>query len=172
MRRSKSAKTTQSTTAHVNDQSITIQSHKLISHACENKRVLFEPRQENFPYHLKIAVRMYAAPVMEIESYLQEILTASIENNHEEASSPDGSNYSNSPLSRRDLVGESHRKFLRSAEKLRKNSNSVNESLCFVISTYDKNNSAAETVMNQHIELQQRGSVHTEDSGNETFETY
>lgn len=151
---------------------VVIQSHKLISHACENKRVLFEPRQENFPYHLKTAIRLYAAPVGEIESYLQEILAANAEPPQEEASSPTGSNNSTSPNTRRDLVAESHRKFLRSAEKLRKNSNSVNDSLCFVISTYDKNNAAAEAVMNQHIEQQQREGVDMDDNGNESFETY
>lgn len=162
----------------VDESSVVVQSHKLISHACENKRVLFEPRQESFPYHLRTAIRFHAAPVGEIESYLNEILTANQELTQLDATSDNfrsncnGSSNGHKENSRRDFVGESHKKFLRAAEKLRKNSNSVNDSLCFVISTYDKNNAAAEDVMNQHIAQQQLQRSKSDDDPAETFETY
>lgn len=130
--------------------------HKLITHSCENKKVLFEPKREAFPYHLRTAIRFNAAPTTEIEAYLNELLGAETTANTAGASagtnapashvdSDNGSNTSSPAADRRkkyagrDIVTESHKRFLKAAEKLRKHSNSVNESLFFVISTYDKN---------------------------------
>lgn len=164
---------------NIDKRNVVVQSHKLISHACENKRVLFEPCQESFPYHLRTAIRFHAASVGEIESYLNEILTSDQEliqlNEASDnfRSSNHGSSNGHQDSTRRDFVGEGHKKFLRAAEKLRKNSNSVNDSLCFVISTYDTINAAAEDVMNKHIAQQQVSRTPSpDDEPVDVFETY
>jgi hypothetical protein len=128
------------------------QAHKILTYACENRNVLFEPRRENFPYHLRKSLSKCSVPIPEIEAYLYELIDPNNQDSSKEKVSEeiivqpeegDAPLISESMKIRGEklklLLESNHKKFVRSASKLIANSNSVNESIFFVISTYDKN---------------------------------
>lgn len=118
------------------------EAHKLVTVAGQNRRILFEPKREALPYHLKQALKKSTLNFADAARYLEDILDseAAAEAISEAGSSGASESGGQSARSKKkkDLFEESHRRFLKSVNKLCTNSTSVNESLFFVISTYDK----------------------------------
>lgn len=117
------------------------QAHKLVTVAGQNRRVLLEPKREAFPYHVKQALVKTTINPADAAGYLEDILDSEATEAMSEAGSgvsEGGGSQSARSKKKKDLFEESHRRFLKSANKLCANSTSVNESLFFVISTYDR----------------------------------
>jgi len=120
------------------------QAHKLVTVSGQNRRILLEPKREALPYHLKQALKKSTINPADAAGYLEHILEseAAAEAVREAGSSAvseggRGQSAGDRSKKKKDLFEESHRRFLKSATKLCTNSTTVNESLFFVISTYD-----------------------------------
>ncbi len=109
------------------DQKIIEQTQKLLSHACENKRILLEPRPDNLPYSLKQALMQSTTSPAEAQAFLDAVL-------QQEGSTDEFRGLSKSKDKKvvKDIVEMSYRKFLKTANRLVTDSNNIIESLGFV----------------------------------------
>eukprot|EP01040_Poterioochromonas_malhamensis_P002452 gene2452-2608_t len=92
------------------------QADKLITNACENRKMLLEYEKEFLPFTLKTALRKSTLERDTVEQYLQQVLSSNSEDDKEQ-------------LHNVLAFQESHNNFMHSSERLINISNALNKSL-------------------------------------------
>lgn len=92
------------------------QADKLITNACENRKMLLEYEKEFLPFTLRTALRKSTVERETVEEYIQQILSSHSESDKQQL---------NNVLA----FQESHNNFLHSSERLISASNTLNKSL-------------------------------------------